>query len=379
MRPDPRAPGLVSTLADAAEALDRGRRGPGVEVQMLRTHGWLCAALPPAFGGQGWGIDAAGASDGFAALFHLASVSLPATRLFEGHVNAVRLIDRHGTQAQRERFFSDVRDGALLAIWGAQGDRPARIAGEDHGLVLHGTKTFASGLGEVDYAIVTASDAHDRCQMVIVPARETHRLHGEAWDVAAMVGTCSGDFTLDHLAAGQEWQLGPPGALFVEPDFNGGVWRLCAGYAGAMTAVAEHALRLCEERGLDQDPVTRQRLGQIAMHAQTALLWAWQACCALEMRTDLSPPGEGAVATSLFAREAIEAQAAAQIQLVERIGGTALHRRGSPLGRLLRDLRFFLRQAALDAKLDYALTIWRERPRLMLDAVLGPGPVLPGC
>ena len=363
MSPDPRSSELLTEIAGAAEVLDRGLRGPAWEVGALRGHGWLQAALPSEMGGKGWGQSAAGANDGFTALFSLASASLPATRLYEGHINAIRLIDRHGTPAQRDRFLAEVRDGALLAIWGAEGDRPTRIVAADHNHALHGTKTFASGLGEVAYAIVTARDEQGACQMVIAPAGEPHRWRTEVWDVTAMVGTSSGEFNTDHLPASQEWLLGQPGALWMEPDFNGGVWRLCAGYAGAMTAIASATLDHARQRGLCDDAPTRLRLGHIAHHAHTALLWSWQACRTAEL------PGETnrAVATSLFAREAIESAAAAQLQLVERIAGTSLHRRGSALGRHVRDLRFFLRQAALDGKLDTALSLWQDQTLFLLD------------
>ncbi|WP_428332825.1 hypothetical protein [Novosphingobium sp.] len=363
MSPDPRSPELLREVAAGAEALDRGLSGPKPEVALLRAHGWLQAALPIAFGGQDWAQSAAGANDGFTALFSLASVSLPATRIYEGHVNSVRLIERNGTPAQRERIFADVRSGALLGIWGAQGDRPAII--RDH--ALYGTKTFASGLGEVACAIVTASDAQGGFRMVLAKADDPDRARGDAWDVAAMVGTCSGEFITDDLPAGDDWLLGPTGALFMEPDFNGGVWRLCAAYAGAMSAIARGTLDQMRQRASADDAAMRVRLGHVAHHAHTALLWAWQACRAAEL-----PGGttNDAIATSLFAREAIEQVAVAQLALAERMVGTSLHRRGSALGRQMRDLRFFLRQAALDGKLDAATSIWQDDPLFLLDAVV---------
>jgi hypothetical protein len=369
MSPDPRSPDLLADIAGGAQALDRGLRGPAFEVDTLRAHGWLQAALPRRFGGCDWGQSAAGARDGFSALFALASVSLPTTRIYEGHVNAVRLIDRHGSDAQRARLFAEVRGGALLAIWGAEADRPAMIVADDHGHSLRGTKTFSSGLGEVAYAIVTATVPDGGCQMVIARADEARRWHRDAWDVTAMVGTCSGEFTTDHLPAGQDWLLGRPGALFEEPDFNGGVWRLCAGYAGAMSAIAQATLHHMQRSGTGEAAEMRLRLGHIAHQAQTALLWAWQACRALEMPGSDEP--HRAIATSLFAREAIEQAATEQLHLVERVAGTSLHRRGSLLGRMVRDLRFFLRQAALDGKLGAATSIWQDDTLFLLDDIVG--------
>ena len=367
MLPDPRSPAVLAEIAEGAEDLDRGLHGPELEIEILKRHGWLRGALPREFGGQGWGHGATGARNGFAALFMLGSVSLPITRIFEGHVNAVRLIDRYGTQAQRERVFDDVHGGALLAIWGADGDKPARTnAGS-----LVGAKTFASGLGEVAHAIATATDDGQSCQMVLVAAHDPARWNLAAWDVAAMVGTRSGEFTIDDLPASADYLLGAPNALFGEPDFNGGVWRLCAGYAGAMAAIAQHTFDLAQYRGGEVDARMRLRLGHVQHHAQTALLWAWHACRCVETAVaDDDASVDRAVATTLFAREAIEQAAIAQMSLVERIAGTSLHRRGSLLGRMMRDFRFFLRQAALDAKLDSALAMRPAAPGVMLADVI---------
>jgi len=367
MSPDPRSPSVLAQIAGEAEALDRGLHGPRLEIDILRAHGWLTGALPPEFGGKAWAHGRAGAHDGFAALFALGSVSLPVTRLYEGHVNAVRLIDRHGTRAQRKWLFDAVREGALLAIWGADGDTPAHAKAGS----LGGAKTFASGLGEVAHAIATATDDQGACQMVLVAAHDPARWNLAAWDVAAMVGTRSGEFTLDRLPATAECLLGTPDALFGEPEFNGGVWRLCAGYAGAMAAIAQHAFDHAQPREGEADPRMRLRLGHIQHHAQTALLWAWHACGTVESadRED-DASVERAMATTLFAREAIEQAAIAQMSLVERIAGTSLHRRGSALGRIMRDLRFFLRQAALDGKLDAALAMRPAAPLAMLSNVI---------
>jgi alkylation response protein AidB-like acyl-CoA dehydrogenase len=185
-----------------------------------------------------------------------------------------------------------------------------------------------------------------------------------------MVGTCSGEFTLDDLPAAPDCLLGSANALFVEPDFNGGVWRLCAGYAGAMAAIAQGAAAHGEGRPDRDDPRMRARLGHMQHHARTALLWAWHACRALESPMLDYRQTDRAIAASLFAREAIEQAAAQLTALAERIGGTSLHRRSSALGRQVRDLRFFLRQAALDAKLDAALAMSPADPMHLLDDVL---------
>ncbi len=340
---------VLRLAREGAEAVDRGQRGLAPEVAALADAGLLAAALPRRAGGRGWGTEPLGADALGRALFALGGASLPLARLFEGHVNAVRLVDRLGTPAQRAGVAGRVAAGALLGVWGANGAPPTTARWAGTGWTLGGRKRFCSGLGLVDVALVTAA-AEDGERLFMVDARAADRLDVRAWDAVSMVGSASGGFDCEGLALGPEAALGPPGALVSEPDFHGGLWRLCACHAGAMDAIAR-GLTAKLAGGLADEPRQRQRVALIAMEAQTAALWSDRARALAEA----DGAGREAVAAALFAREAIEGAAQRQRDLVERAMGTALHLRGSSIGRLLRDLHFFIRQAVLDAKLDSAL------------------------
>ena len=79
----------------------------------------------------------------FDALVALGRANLSAGRIFEGHVNAIKLLDLYG---------SGERPSGLLGIWGADGPDPVRI---ENG-ILRGQKLFASGADVLDHVIVTA-------------------------------------------------------------------------------------------------------------------------------------------------------------------------------------------------------------------------------
>ena len=84
------------------------------------------------------------------ALVCVGRADLSAGRLFEGHVNAVKLLHLHGGPLDA------VEQGLLHGIWGADGPDPVRL--EDG--ILTGQKLFASGADVIDRVIVTArSDA----------------------------------------------------------------------------------------------------------------------------------------------------------------------------------------------------------------------------
>lgn len=345
---------LLAALRAGGEALDRGERGPSVELALLRDAGLLAAPLPVADGGRGLGSSATGAAAICEVLMALGGASLPIARLYEGHVNATALIVRHGNAEQRVRIGEQVRQGAMLGVWGADGEQPVLIEQTAAGPTLCGTKAFASGLGDISIAIVAARGDHG-LQMVMVAANDPARADHTAWDVDGMVGSRSGWFDCTGLPAGGSALLGGPDAFFEEPDFHGGVWRLAACYAGAMARLATLCADWTERREQSAVPIVQSRVGMGAIEAETATLWARHAATVVERRDGRAG---NAVATALFAREAVEQAATRQLALVERLSGTAMHRRGSESGRIARDLRFYLRQGDLDGKLALATAHW---------------------
>ena len=347
--------GLAPDLRDALRAgdaeLDRGLRGPGTEIELIRRAGLLTAALPPDLDGLGWGTTPEGAHALRRTLEALGGASLSVARLYEGHVNAVRLVSDHATQAQRARVAAAIRDGAMMGVWGADSPGlPVTIARDR----LSGRKAFASGLGVVSLAVVTARDQAG-LNMVLATTTDVVRQSPEAWDMDAMVGSRSGGFDVADLPAEEDYRLGAPDALLLEPAFHGGIWRLVACYAGAMARIAHEAKVTAAGRGAAGDPLPHHRLGEIVLEAETAALWSRAACEAVERGVD----ADAAVRITLFAREAVERAADRQSATVERLGGTAIHRRDAALSRTLRDLRLYLRQANLDGKLALATALWK--------------------
>lgn len=345
---------LLQRLREGDALLDRGVRGPAPEIALLAGAGLLTAPLPVGDGGRGWGTDAQGALPMLGVLSGLGGASLPIARIYEGHVNAVRLVVRQGSPGQRAHVAKAVQAGGVMGVWGADSPQPVHVEVLPTGPVLRGVKAFASGLGDVTLAVVTAR-ASDGLQMVLVDATDPARWDQDRWDMHAMVGSRSGQFDCNGIVIGPGDNLGRPDALFEEPDFHGGIWRLAACYAGAMQHIADQLAALIEQRGLSDDPLMLDRLGRAAIEAHSAALWAREACTSAELGDDQNR----ALSTVLFAREAIEQAAGRQIALAERMAGTALHHRGSALGRTIRDLRLYLRQAQLDGKLAMATRCWR--------------------
>lgn len=352
---NPLTAALLAQLRKGDEELDRGTRGPSVELALLSKLGLLVAPLPHECGGKGWGTDPDGAMAMFAVLSALGGASLSIARIYEGHVNALRLVVRLGTRQQCAEVAQLVVAGAIMAVWTADGENPVRLEVSRSGRVLRGSKVFASGLGDVTLALVSAT-TDEGLQLLFADATDVARFDHSAWDACAMVGSRSGRFDCDGLPVDAAVWLGDADAFLAEPDFHGGIWRLCACYSGAMMRLADDLALLIDQRDMGDDALVRQRLGLAILEAESSVLWAREACIAVEAGTD----SNRALSAALFAREAIEASAARLINLAERIGGTSLHRHGSHSERMIRDLRLYLRQAQLDGKLALATGCWRH-------------------
>lgn len=357
---------LLARRRAGDEQLDRAARGPAPELALLGEAGLLIAPLPRDAGGKGWGTSLEGAIAMLEVLADLGSASLAAARIYEGHVNALRLVMRLGSEGQRADVAEGIHDGAIMAVWTADGSDPVRLETSPAGAVLHGGKAFASGLGDVTLAVVSGA-SEQGVQLVLADATDASRFDHSDWDMNAMIGSGSGRFDCTGLPAKEAQRLGDPDAFFLEPDFHGGIWRLCACYSGAMMRLVDDLALLVEGRGLGVDALARHRLGLAAIEAETSVLSAREACIAAEIGTDKNH----AISAALFAREAIEHSAARLIALAERIGGTRLHQRQSAPGRTIRDLRLYLRQAQLDEKLAMATGCWQHW-RANLPEILSP-------
>lgn len=353
-------PNPASLASLRFEAGDDEEADPGPAVAQLARNGWLVACLPVSAGGFGIGTsadpDAIRATGD--ALRALGRANLALARLYEGHVNGVKLVEAHAGAGLRELVRTRVRAGTLLGVWGATAADPLAVSATDpHGWTLTGAKAFTSGLGYVGMAVVPVADPHapERSRLLLVEVDDAERQHPRDWRASGMRATRSGGYRFDGLRLAPDRVLGEPGVYEREPWFEGGIWRYLAAHVGAMEALVDELVDELRERGRQGDPHQGARIGRAA-----ALAFAARALVervALEIETvdpeDAAATGR-AVALALTARESVEAGAVELMALVERALGMAAFERGRRIERLRRDLGLYLRQAAPDAKLARA-------------------------
>lgn len=335
---------VEEAIAARASAVDCDDGDLAADIGELRDHNWLVSCLPREVGGQGWGTQDVGTLPAFDALRALGRANLSVGRLFEGHMNAVKLIVLYARGPSREEAFSAIRSGALFGVWGAD-DQDCPLTLDPAGDTLRGAKRFASGLGLVDRAIVTvASDTG--LQLLLLPCDDAQRADASGWRMGGMRATRSGRYDFDGVGVANSQKLGDPGDYLREPYFEGGIWRYCAAHLGGAEALCHGMRRELLDRHRADDPHQQRRLVDAAIALETARFWLLRAAHAVEARGALPQT----TALSLLAREVTERSCRTVIETVEQALGMEAHIAGSPIERTRRDLALFLCQAAPDAK-----------------------------
>ncbi len=331
---------------------------PQAELQLLAEAGLLTAPLPQALGGLGLGTEPGGQLALLRTLAAVGGADLALGRIFEGHVNGLILISAFGSSEQLRRAAEDAHAGLLFGVWNTGEGEPMRLHETPGGhLQLHGCKGFATGAAFVQRPVVTA-DWHG-WQMTLprmdAPrAADPLRIDRSSWQPLGMQRSES--FTVDFtgIELAPDDLLGAPADFYRDPLFRGGAIRFAAVQAGALVRLARMFADWLRERKRGEDPYQLQRMGEIALAAQEAVLWIERAAAVAECGLDLDSSDDAAQATvecANMTRLAIERLATATMPKI--IAGVGAHGLLRPHGfeRLLRDLTMYLRQPNPDGTL----------------------------
>ncbi|MFU8863551.1 MAG: acyl-CoA dehydrogenase [Rhodobacterales bacterium] len=328
--------GLWQQLAAAAQAEEAGTRRIGRSIDLLRAAHLLT---------EDGVTDPAGTAR---TLMRIGAANLSVGRLWEGHVNALRLIDLYGTPLQSLTIRQQIAQGAFLGVWGADGDTPvAWSEGDTH---LRGCKTFASGLGTVTHALVSVN-AGPEARLALVDVTDPRRADTAAWDMRGMVASASGRFDCDALPVAPADWIGAPGDYLKEPHFVGGVWRIAALQVGAATGLLDRAATELRASGRMQAEMQKARLMTVLMRAWAGIALVEKAAIAA---ADPAQAPDEVVSLSIAARLFTEEVGLDALRAVEQSLGLRHFVADSDTGRAARDLSVYLRQVARDAFLQRA-------------------------
>jgi len=344
---------LVREAADAcraeAAALDRTGLVPPTTIRRLGEAGLLAAPLAPAAGGWGLGSAAGSTARLLELLTTIGSGDLAIGRLYEGHVNALLLIDRFGTPSQRQRIAVAVRhQHALLGVWNTDTAAPLSLVRAGGVWRLAGGKSFASGAGLVGHALVTARRPDGGRQMLLVPmADQADRIDRTSWQPLGMRASMSFHVDLDGVALEADAFLGQADDYLAEPWFSAGCIRFLAVQLGGALALLRTVHGHLRRTGRMDDPYQIERFARMRIAVETGRLWLDRAAAAFD---GTGPAGE-VIATANMARHAVEQASTLTLELAGRSVGVQGLLAPHPMERLMRDLTTYMRQPAPDAAL----------------------------
>ena len=328
---------------------------PTLEFDWLRAAGLLAANLPAALGGADLHQPAA-TLPLLRVLQHVGRGNLAVGRIYEGHLNALLLIQQLGTAAQAVRYAADARAGRLFGVWNTEMPVDGvRLEALPNGRYrLHGAKTFASGAGHLARPLITGALPDGQgWQLFVLPAdRQAPTLDRSFWRPLGMRATASFRADLTGLEIGPGDLIGSPNAYYGQPGFSGGAIRFAAVQLGGAEAVFDETCAFLRGLGRTEDPYQRQRLGEMAIALESGRQWLRGAADNAARPGAATPTGaEATVAYANMTRTAIEKICLDMLHLAERCVGARGLLQPLPFERLHRDLTHYLRQPAPDGAL----------------------------
>jgi alkylation response protein AidB-like acyl-CoA dehydrogenase len=345
-----RAEIIAGALAAEAGDWDHAGRLPADRIERLAEAGLLSVSVADGFG-HGTNLSYA-TTDVLRILTAVGTGDLSIGRLYEGHVNALLLVEKFGTPSQRQRIERSVcRFGELLAVWNTDGRDPVTLTTGGSLWRLQGAKSFASGAGLVGTAVVTARLPDGTRQMLLVPVSEFEpRIDRTSWRPLGMRASMSFNVDFSGVAVDLDAFLGTSDDYFAEPWFSAGCIRFGAVQLGGALRILGVVHTHLRAAGRHRDAYQRERFARMRVALEGARLWLERAGIALD---DACSDGDtdGLLDLANMCRHAVQEACELILNLSVKSVGVSGMLAPHPLERLVRDLTTYLRQPAPDAAL----------------------------
>jgi hypothetical protein len=333
----------IAAVATGAAELDREPRFPREAFAALAGAGALAATL-------GDIDERTSVRPGWDLLRRVAAADASVGRILDGHQNAVERLEVAADPATRDRELSAVAAGErLLGVWGADpgpGEgAAARLDDDGAGLVLRGAKTFCSGAGGIDAALImVGADDGTAPALVLVECGAEVEVD-RSWYRAAGLRASESHRVVFHDAPVTA-VLGDPGELARDPWFSRDAMRTAASWAGMVDAAVAAALDELTERRADE-PLAQLAAGRIEAAHGTVEAWLDRAAASADAAVGPDRPASPRP-TGIAMRAEIDRAAKAILADAAAACGSHPFVTGGRLDRARRDLETFLLQHRLD-------------------------------
>ncbi|RNL55750.1 acyl-CoA dehydrogenase family protein [Pedobacter jejuensis] len=281
--------------------------------------------------------------------------NLSVGRIFEGHINTLYLIHLYADEDQKRNWFEGVKEyGHLFGVWNTQAQNGIEFKSIDNKLIVSGNKTFCSGVGLVNRALITGNINHGEragWQMSIVNMGKISddKVNKEIWKPLGM--KASGSYTVDfsgYELADSEL-LSKPGIYLKQPYFSAGAIRFAAVHLGGAEAVAHNTIKYLKELNRTEDPIQRMRIASIMTQLVAGQLWLEKAGENYDNWLENKEFEQNLIAFANMTRTTIEDICLRIMDESNKCVGARGLMAPYTLERIFRDLTFYLRQPAPDA------------------------------
>jgi alkylation response protein AidB-like acyl-CoA dehydrogenase len=281
----------------------------------------------------------------------VAAADASTARILDGHLNGIERLTLAAPEPLRSAELAQIGEGKLLlGVWGADPGAgegsPARLEQADGRLVLRGVKTFCSGAGGVQRALVIAADQDGSRRLVYL-------------DTTSLVSVDRGWYRASGLRASESHRvefhdtpvlalLGGPGELSREPYFSRDAIRTSATWAGLADCIIGETIAVLDPARLDA--VQAHGLGRMRVAHGTIDRWLQHTTAELGQLEDHRSGIDPAV-LAVECRVALYECALLISGQAVRVCGSRPLIGASTLDRARRDLDLFLLQHRLDPKI----------------------------
>jgi alkylation response protein AidB-like acyl-CoA dehydrogenase len=332
----------LERIAAGADELDRHPAFPEAAFRALADAGVLGATVPGSSRGR------IPFGDELRLVRDVSCADGSVGRILDGHFNAVeRLTVACPGTLEHDELAQVAAGELLLGVWGAdpvpgEGE-PAYLRDEAGATTLHGVKTFCSGAGGVQGALVVARDEGGERRLAYVEAGSGVTIDRSWYRGEGLRASESHRVVFD--GAPVRAVLGGPGEASREPWFSRDAIRTSATWAGIADSVVDAALALLRERG-EATQITALAAGRMCVAQGTIERWILHA-------GDLAGARLPLAGTAIEARWAIAAAAREIAAEAAAACGSRPLATGGALSRGRRDLDLFLLQHRLEPLLAH--------------------------
>ena len=348
-----RALALVEILAGLGERYDAEPTFPSDSLGILIEAGLHRSFAPVDSGGEKFDDPASETIALLDVLRVVGRADLSLGRLYEGHVNAMKLFDWYGSREQKAWLSDALERGAMFGVWATEPPPGVHLAEDGEGWRLDGAKSFATGAGGLAYALITARPEAGPRRLIVVPADIGSRTDLSGWRVRGMRATGSGTYDLTGMRPVAADLIGAPGDYDRDPRFTAGAWRFCAVQLGGIEGLLIEMRQALSETARS-DPIQRARFADAVAATRTAGLWV-RAAALRAARDDPDAPDFARMTRGVVERSALDV-----MELAARAVGTRSAFDGQRIDKITRDLSLYLRQAGPDYARDQAGLAWLD-------------------